>query len=206
MSATSKPITGVIAKAIGDQKADDVHHTNQEHQKERERERKNRVRGIRIQQELDSSRTRASNPREDRFQIGPESVGKLTTYDRQQSSSRCHESEFWNPISTDSTTMQKYSRHSQMQKNNFTAIGTTTFPSHLKLCQATPANFLCDLSKFLSASMWATFRMSEKHDKYMKLAMNCRSPHIQVFIRGGSSTNSILRSRIGTTIMKKDQD
>ena len=162
VSATSKPITGVIAKAIGDQKADDVHRTNQEHQ---ERERGKRVRDIRIQQALDSSRTRASNPRQDRVEIGPKSVGKLTAYDRQQSSSSCHESEFWNPISTDSTTLQKYSRHSQMQKNNFAAIGTTTFPSHLKLCQATPAKFLCDLSNFLSDSMWATFRMSKKHKK-----------------------------------------
>ena len=43
VSATSKPITGVIAKTIGDQKADDVHRTNQEHQK-RDRERKSSAR------------------------------------------------------------------------------------------------------------------------------------------------------------------
>ena len=119
VSAKSKPIGGMIAKTIDDQKADDACRTDPKPP----RASANRVREIRIQQELDSSRTHA-------IELTPRSIHNWTrkrgdTHGEAtiRTSARSQGVQIQEPsFSVDSKTLQKSSRHRRMKKNKFAAM------------------------------------------------------------------------------------
>ena len=121
VSAKSKSFGGMIVKTIDDQKADDACRTDPKPP----RALANRVREIRIQQELDSSRTHA-------IELTPRSIHNWTrkrgdTHSVRQAtirtSARSQGVQIQEPsFSGDSKKLQKSSRHRRMKKNKFAAM------------------------------------------------------------------------------------